>query len=142
MSHTVQSVEVWAGDLRNRPGMLARVLEALSAAGARLELVVARRVTENTSRVFVAPLKGKAQKKAAADVGLSPARGMNTLRLEAPDKAGLGARLTRAIADADINIRGLTAAAMRAKLVLYVAFKTAAEAKAAAVRLRKALRTK
>jgi hypothetical protein len=139
MAYKIGKVEVWAGDMMNRPGMLARVLEALSNAGADLEFVVARRVTANTSRAFVAPLTSAAQRRAAGDVGLVRTSGMHTLRIEGPDRAGLGARLTRALADAGINMRGLSSAAVARKSVCYIAFATAEEAGQAGKILKKAL---
>ncbi|MBN2447684.1 MAG: ACT domain-containing protein [Phycisphaerae bacterium] len=141
MAYTTKFVEVWAGDVLNRPGMLARILEALTEAGATLELLIGRRISERTSRVFVAPLKGKKQKAAAGEVGLVPAAGMHALRIEGPDRRGLGAELARAIASADINIRGVSAAVMGRKAVLYFAFKTEEEAKTAAAVARKLLRS-
>jgi len=139
MAYTVKKVEVWAGDVANRPGTLARVLEALAQAGAVLEFLVARRVTENTTRVFVAPLKGKKQKQMAGDVGLVPAPGMHTIRIEGPDRAGLGAQVARAVAADGINVRGASAAGLGRKSVFYLAFKTENDAKAAASAVRKAL---
>lgn len=132
MSYTIRKVEVWAGDILNRPGMLARVLEGLTQAGAQLEFLVARRVTEGTSRVFVAPLKGKKQRQIAGDVGLVPAVGMYSIRIDGPDRPGLGAEIARAVAAAGINIRGASAATIGRKSVFYLAFKTADEATAAA----------
>ncbi|MCK4341695.1 MAG: ACT domain-containing protein [Phycisphaerae bacterium] len=142
MAYTVKKVEVWAGDTLNRPGRLARVLEALNEADAELEFLIARRVSEKTSRIFVAPLIGKKQKRAAVEVGLVSAVGMHALRIEGPDRKGLGAELARAIATADINIRGASAATMGRKTVFYLAFKTEDEAKSAAQVLRKLLRGK
>lgn len=140
MAYTVRKVEVWAGDFLNRPGVLARVLEALTAAGAELEFLVGRRVTERTSRVYVAPLRGRRQQQAARDVGLVPAPGLNAVRVEGPDRAGLGAELTRAIAAGEINIRGVSAASLGRKAVFYLGFKTAAEADGAVRAVRKMLR--
>ena len=139
MSYTIKKVEVWAGDLANRPGTLARVLEGLARAGAQLEFLVARQVTENTSRVFVAPLKGKKQKQAAGDVGLVPAVGMYSIRVEGPDRPGLGADISRCLASDGINIRGASAAAIGRKSVFYAAFKTEDEAKTATRVIRKLL---
>ncbi len=56
MPYTVKKVDIWAGDILNRPGMLARVLESLTQAGAQLDFMIARRVNEQTSRLFVAPV--------------------------------------------------------------------------------------
>ena len=123
----------------NRPGMLARVLEALTEAGAQLEFLIGRRVTERTSRIFVAPLKTKKQKDAAQAVGLVRASGMHALRVEGPDRRGLGAEMSRAIASAGINIRGVSAATVGRKSVFYLAFKTPGECGAAAAVLRRLL---
>jgi hypothetical protein len=127
MPFSVKKVDIYAVDVMNRPGMLARVLEALAPAGANLEFAIARRVSDNTSRVFLAPLRGKRVLKAAADVGLSPAKGMHVLRIEGPDKAGLGARLTRTLAAAGLNLRGLSAAAIRGRSVCYIALSSPAD---------------
>lgn len=140
--YTVKSTAVWAGDILNRPGMLARVLEALENAGADLEFSIARRINERTSRVFVAPLKGRKQKAAAADVGLVPATGTFAIRIEGADRAGLAARLSRAMAAADLNIRGFSAAALGRKAVLYFAFRSEDEAKRAGKLARRELARK
>lgn len=142
MAYTINKVEVWAVDTLNRPGSLARVLEALNEAGAQLEFLVGRRITERTSRIFVAPLKSKKQKAAAGEVGMVPAVGMNAIRIEGPDRKGLGAEMARAVSSAGINIRGVTAATIGRKTVFYMGFKTVAEASAATQIIRKALRPK
>lgn len=142
MPYTIKKVEVWAGDLLNRPGMLARVLEALAQAGAQLEFLVGRQVTKQTSRVFVAPLRGKKQKQTAAEVGLVSATGMHSIRIEGADRPGLGAEMARAVAAAGINIRGVSGATIGRKSVVYLAFKTGDEASAATKVIQKLLRSK
>lgn len=142
MSFKISSVRPFVVDVVNRPGMLARVLEALRNAGANLEFVIARRVTQNTARLFVAPLKGAKQLRAAAEVGLRPAGTLHTLRIAGPDRAGAGSEITRAIADAGLNIRGLSAAAVGKQSVCYVAFALADDAARAAGIVRKALSRK
>jgi len=139
MAFTVTQIDVYAGDILNKPGSLARVLEVLSNAGANLEFVIARRITENTSRVFVAPLKNKGELKAAADAGLTKATGMHVIRFEGPDRPGLGAWVTRNIASADLNIRGLSTACLKKRCVCYLGFETKAEAVTAMKKLKAAL---
>ena len=140
MATSVTSVDVYAADIMNRPGSLARLLEALAAGGANLDFVIARQVNENTSRVFVAPLKGAKQLRAAADAGLVKAKGMSAIRVTGSDKAGLGAAITRGIAAAGINIRGLSSGSIAKKNVCYVAFSSAEEAKRATRAIKKALK--
>lgn len=142
MSYRIARNEVWAGDIVNRPGMLARALEALSLAGASLEFLIARRVNDDTSRVFVSPLRNTKQKNAARDIGMLPAAGMKVMRIDGPDKPGLAARICRAVADRGVNIRGSSAAALGRKMVLYLAFETDSELKEAMSAARKALNQK
>ncbi len=124
MPYTISKVDVWAGDILNRPGTLARVLEGLTNAGAELEFMIARRVNAKTSRVFLAPIKGAKQKRAASDLGLVRATGLCSLRIEGPDRAGLGAEITRAVSDKGINLRGASAAAVGRKTVFYLALES------------------
>jgi hypothetical protein len=142
MPYMIKMVEVWAADVLDRPGMLARILEALTEAGAQLEFLIARRVTEKTSRVFVAPLRGKKQRQAATEVGLVPAVRMHSLRIDGPDRRGLGAELARAVAAAGINIRGASAATIGRRSVFYLAFQAEDEARAAANAIRRLLRSR
>lgn len=139
MSYVLKKVDVWAGDFMNRPERLARILEALSAADAELQFLVARRVNENTSRVFLAPLDTKKQRQAATDVGLVPAIGMHAFRVEGNDRGGLGAEITRAVAAAGVNIRGASAATVGKKNVFYLAFKSEEELKSAMKAVKKQL---
>jgi hypothetical protein len=140
MAYKIAKVTVFAADMFNQPGRLARALEALRNAGANLEFVIGRRVTERTSRVFLAPLKGAKQIRAAADVEFRAAAGMHVIRIEGPDRAGLGADMTRALADAGINIRGISSAAFKKFSVCYLAFASAADLAAATRVLKRALR--
>jgi len=142
MAYTIKKVEVWAADVLNQPGVLARILEGLSDAGAELEFMIGRRINEKTSRVYLSPLRGKKQKLAAADVGMVPAKGMHSIRIEGPDRKGLGAELSRAVATEGLNIAGVSAAMLGRKCVCYMAFKTEDEAKSAGQIIRKALRGK
>ncbi len=125
MPYTVSKAEVWAADIPNRPGTLARVLEPLAEAGAKLEFMIARKADEKTSRVFVAPIEGTKQKRAAKSAGLVPASSLHSIRIEGPDRPGLGLKLTRAIAKERINLRGASAAAVGRNAVFYFALDTA-----------------
>ena len=57
---------------------------------------------------------------------------MAALRVEGTDRPGLGAKMTGAIADAGINMRGLSAAALGSRFVAYMAFDSAEDAGKAA----------
>jgi hypothetical protein len=123
MALKVTQAEVWAATIEDRPGGLARKLEALAKGGTSLDFVVARRAPDRpgTGVVFVAPVKGVRQQKAAKAAGFVKAAGLHSVRGEGPDKPGLGARITADLADAGINLRGLSAAAIGKKCVVYLA---------------------
>lgn len=142
MALQVSSVEVWAGDLRDQPGGLAQVLEALGAAGVDLECVIARRDPSRpgVGEVFLTPLKGRAQQDAARAAGLLPAAELATIRVEGPNRVGLGGRITRAVAAAGVNMRGVSAAVVGNRFVTYIGFDSDADA-ATAARVLKALDT-
>ena len=136
MKLDVSRTDTWASTIDDRPGGLADKLAALAAAGANLEFIIARRAPEKRGRgvVFVTPLKGSKQIKAAEAAGFQKTESLHSLRVEGSDKPGMGAKLTRALAEAGINLRGLSAAALGKRYVTHLALDTAQDAaKAAAV---------
>ena len=130
MAYSVTKVSVWAGEVDDRPGGLAEKLDPLTKAGASFEFIVSRRAPEKpgTGVVFVTPIKGAKQNRAASEAGLSTSETLHSVRVEGPDRAGLGAKMTRALADAGINLRGISAAALGRRSVTYFAFDNAADA--------------
>jgi hypothetical protein len=142
MAYTIKKVEVWAGEIADRPGGLASTLAAMQAAGSNIEFVVARRAAEKpgTGVVFVTPIKGAKQKAAAQQAGLSTSEGLHSVRVEGPDRAGLGAKMTDALGAAGINLRGISAAALGRRAVSYFAFDSAADADNAIRILKKTLK--
>ena len=123
MQYEISQSDVWVGELEDRPGGLADKLELLASAGANLEFMVVRRAPENpgTAVMFVSPLRGAA----AAQAGLTKATSMCTLRIEGPHERGLASRISRALADNDLNMRGLSGAAIGNRNVINIAFETA-----------------
>lgn len=142
MAYTVKKVDVWAGEIADRPGGLASTVSALSGARANLEFIIARRSQDKpgTGVVFVTPIKGAKQKSAAQAAGLSTTDSLHSVRVEGPDRPGLGAKMTEALAAAGINLRGLSGAAIGRRAVSYLAFDNAADAVTAISVLRKALK--
>ena len=134
MALKVTQVGVWRGDLRDAPGGLADALEAMARGGASVEFVIARRNDNQPGigQVFVTPLKGKRAADAARAAGLSEASNVPTLRVEGADRPGLGSRITRAIADAGVNVRGVSAAVIGNKFVAYIGLDSNADAESAA----------
>src|SRR5437867_209322 len=111
MKLKVNRVKVWAASIEDRPGSLAQKLEALAQAKANLEFVIARRTPERghgQGVVFVTPLKAVAQQRAAVAAGFIETSDLHSVRVEGADKPGLGAVMTRVLASAGINLRGLS----------------------------------
>lgn len=141
MPYELSNIHVWVSEMENQPGGLAGVLEDLSVNGINLEFVVGRRQPDRPGKglVFVAPVTGAAQIRAAKKAGFAKAESMHSIRIIGPDKAGLGARMTRVIADADINLRGVTAASIGRKCLVYFAFDSKDDAKKGMRELKKLL---
>ena len=142
MAYAINKVDVWVGEVEDRPGGLAEKLAVLTKAGANLEFLISRRAPEKpgTGVVFLTPIKGAAQKRAATETGLNTTDSLHSVRVEGPDRPGLGMKMTRALADAGINLRGVSAAALGRRSVTYFAFDSASDAETAIRILRKALK--
>ena len=130
MRFKVQRIDTWAASLEDKPGGLADKLDALAKAGVSLEFLIARRSPENPGQgvVFVTPIKGAGATRAARAAGFAKSDSLHTVRLEGADKRGAGAGITQALADAGLNLRGLSAAAINKKFIAHIALDTAADA--------------
>ena len=139
MKLKVTPVDVWAVSIKDRVGGLAEKLAALTAAGSNLEFVIARRAPERPGKgvVFVTPLKGAKQVKAAEAAGFLRTGSLHSLRIEGMDKPGLGAKMAKALSGAGINLRGLSAAGVGTKFVCYLALDTPEDARKATDTLKK-----
>jgi len=126
----ISRVDVWAAGIEDRPGGLADKLDALAQAGCNLEFVIARRAPEKpgTGVVFVTPIKGAKQIKAAKQAGFEETASLNGLRVAAADKPGLGARLAKELGAAGINLRGFSGAAIGKRAIFHLAFDCNADA--------------
>jgi len=136
----VARVDTWAAGLKDKPGNLAGKLKALAGAGANLEFIIARRTPEQPGRgvVFVTPIRGAKAARAARKEGFKKTTSLHTVRIEGPDRRGVVGRLTAALAEAGVNLRGLSAAAIGGCFIAHIAVDTGASA-AKAVRVLKGL---
>lgn len=130
MAISVAKEDVWVAALADKPGALAEKLAALKDAGADLKFLIARRSDDKKGEavVFLTPLKGAAVLKVARAMGFRKSKSLHSVRVDAPNKKGLGARITCALAEKGLNLRGVSAAVMGAKCVAYLAFDSAADA--------------
>lgn len=149
MALKVTKVQVWAGRIEDRPGGLAAVLGPLAEASVNLECMIGRRLhaglpgeagapaPSGAGVVFVTPIKGKKAQAAASAAGLDPTQTIPTLRIDGSNKAGMSARMTAALGDAGISMRGITGACIGNKFVVYIGFDSAEDADKAAKVLKK-----
>ncbi len=122
MAYKIEKVDVYVGLLKDQSGSLADKLEILADAGANLQFVIGRRDKPGKGIVFMTPLAGRAQLNAAKKARLKKSPSLQSLRIEGPDRPGLGAKITRAMSDAGINLRGLSAACAGGRCVVNIAF--------------------
>jgi hypothetical protein len=134
MALKVTQLQLWSGQVDDRPGGAARVLERLAQAEVDLEFVLVRRTPEVPGKgvIFLAPIKGARDEQAAKAAGLKPTGTIAGLRVEGDDHPGAGYAMTRAIADVGVSFRGLSAATLGKKFVCHVAFDSGSDASRAA----------
>jgi hypothetical protein len=124
MDLIVEREDVWAASIPDKPGGLAQKLTVLAEAGADLDFVIARRAPDRpgTGVVFVTPLRGDREVRAATVAGFSVTKSMHGVRVEGGNQPGIGAKLTKQLADGGLNLRGLSAAVTGTKFVMHLAF--------------------
>ena len=139
MAIKVTKVDVWSGEMQDRAGSLERIMGVLTQAGVNLDCVIARRTAEKPGRghVYLTPVKGKKAEAAAMAAGMMPVSKTTTLRVEMPNKAGMGHAMMGAIAAAGVNVRGITAVAADTTSVAYIGFDSADDAARAAAAIKK-----
>jgi hypothetical protein len=105
MALSVKRITLWRSDVENQPGVLARTLEPLAAAGSNLRLVMGYRfpLTPEHSAIEVFPVSGRRATAAAEQAGLRPSD-IPCLLVEGEDRPGLGSEIARGLADAGLNI--------------------------------------
>jgi predicted amino acid-binding ACT domain protein len=140
MDLLVERVDVWAATIEDRPGGLADVLATLRDAGADLQSIIARRTPEQPGKgvVFVTPLQGDREIRAAAQVGFNVTASQHSVRVMGPDRPGIVAELTQKLADGGINLRGVSASVIGTQFVAYVAVDSLDDANKAIETLQKA----
>ena len=139
MPITVKRVQLWRNEVESRPGLLAGALGTLASAGADLEVVMAYRYPGNQTMgaIEVYPITSRKLAAAAQAAGLRPTT-IAALRVEGDNRPGLGYAITRAIADAGLNIAFLVTQVIGRKYTCVVGFENDADAAKAAGLIKKA----
>lgn len=139
MPVTVKRVTLWRSFLANIPGSLAKVLQPLARTGADLQVVMGYRIPGDASKAVVelAPVSGKRAEAAAQQAGLS-ASSIPTLLVVGDNRPGLGHAMSKAIADAGINMSFLVAQVIGKKYSAIIGFENEEDAKKATSLVKKA----
>jgi hypothetical protein len=125
-----ERVDVWAASMKDEPGALAKVLGALRDVGADLNFITARRAPEvpGMGVVFLTPLKGDTVIEAATILGFNVTTSVHSVRIEGDNQPGMAAAVTEKLAAGGINLRGLSAAVIGPRFIIYVTLDTAVDA--------------
>ncbi len=134
MGFKLERVHIWTGEIADTAGGMAAKLAPLAQAGANLEYISTRRQSDRpgTGILYIAPISGPAQVRAARQAGMSETHDTVVLRVEGDNEAGLGFRLTQQWATAGISLQSLTMAVLGNKFVGFAAFDTVSDANKAA----------
>jgi hypothetical protein len=124
MSLAIRKVQVWSGEIPDRPGAAAAALERLARAGADLEFVFTRPNPNkpDTTVIFLAPINGPEQIQAARMSGLGPAIDVAMLSVEGKNRPGIGYDIMSCLAVAGLNLRGSSVSAVGDRFAAYLAF--------------------
>jgi hypothetical protein len=134
MGFKLERVHIWSGEIADKAGGMSSKLAPLAEAGANLEYILTKRQPDRpgTGVLYVAPVTGPSQVRAARLAGLAEAHDTVVLRVEGDNEAGMGYRLTQQWALAGINLQGLTMAVLNTKFVGFAVFDSASDANRAA----------
>jgi hypothetical protein len=135
----VRKAVLWRCEVDNTPGVLAEVLEPLAEAGADLQVVMAYRYPGNETRaaIEVFPITTRKAQAAARAAGLT-ASAIPTLLVEGDNRPGLGYAITRAIADAGINMGFVVTQVIGRRYSCVLGFENEEAARRASAEIRKA----
>lgn len=141
MALSVKRITLWRREVENQPGVLARTLEPLAAAGADLRLVMGYRFPETPTRAAIElyPVAGRRATAAAEQAGLCPFE-LASLLVEGDNRPGLGAAMGRALAGAGVNVVFLVSQVVGRRFVAVFGFDDETLAATAATAIRAAAR--
>jgi len=138
MPVTVKHITLWRTEVENKPGVLARTLEALAAAGADLHVVMGYRYPGGGEKaaIEVYPVASKKSVAAAQAAELS-ASSIPTLLVEGDNKPGLAHAVAKALGDTGINVGFVIAQVVGHRYSAVVGFEKEVDANNAAALIKK-----
>ena len=126
----VSRVDMWVASIEDVPGGLAKKLDILANADVDLEFISARRAPDKpgTGVVFVTPIKGPMQIRAARKAGFEKSKSLFAIRVATGNKPGYSADLTMQLAEAGLNLRGISGSTISNRAIFHIAFDSSADA--------------
>lgn len=139
MAVQVKRIALWRKELENRAGSLATALEPVAASGTDLEVVMGYCYPGDRTKAAVElyPVANKRATAAAQSAGLS-ASSIPAVLVQGDNRAGMGHALTKAMADAGINLDFLVAQVIGRKFSAVAGFENDADANKAVTLIKKA----
>lgn len=134
MSFKLNRVHVWSGEVEDQAGGVMKKLAMLAQAGSNLEYIYTRRLNDKPGKgvMYVAPLTGPLQLRAARAADLREVDNPVVMRVEGDNSQGLGHRLTQQWAEAGLSLHGLMMSVLGNRFVGYVQFDNVIDANRAA----------
>lgn len=142
MPVSVKRITVWRGEVDNKPGALAAIMQPLAGSGANLKVVMGYRhtaVKQGKAVVEIYPVTGRKVTAAAQAAGLSGSQ-IPTLLVEGEDRPGLGSAIASGIAAAGVNIAFFMAQAAGERYSAVIGFENEEDAGKASSAIKKAAR--
>ena len=133
METIVEHVDVWVASIDDKPGGLAKVLSGLRDAGADLDFIISRRSPDKpgSGLVFVTPLRGDREVRAASTLGFNVRSSIRSLRIQGENRPGTAAGIMEKLAAEGINVQGFSGAVIGTSFIMYIGLDSAEdEAKA------------
>jgi hypothetical protein len=139
MAVSVKPITLWRRELQDRPGALADSLAPLADDAIDLKVLMAYRFPGEPGRAAVElfPIAGS-RATAAAERGGFGASNIPALLVEGDNSPGLGWRLSRAVADAGINMDFVVAQVVGSRYLAVFGFADEAGARGAVPVIKKA----
>jgi predicted amino acid-binding ACT domain protein len=137
---TARKVAVWTTTVKDGPSALRDKMQQLAMAGADLDFVISRHVHEDpgSSVIFLTPLVGDKQTAAAERLGFQRSH-LHSIQVIGPDEPGVAYRITSALAEQELPVRGVSAARLGNQFTMYLSFDSDRDAERAIDRLNRAI---
>jgi hypothetical protein len=133
---TVSRIDTWVATIDDCVGGLRDKLASLAMAHVDLELMIGRRASDNPNKalVFIAPVNEQ-EVRLVEEAGFHRSLSLHSLRVIGHNERGAAYLIAKAISDKALTMRGISAAVLDDRFVMYLAFDSESDATTAMERL-------